>query len=739
MQSYIHSPCRFLASIALVLLLGLVAPASQAQDAVLVVDHASQQADDANPGTTDKPFKTITAAIAKAGPGSTVLVKGGIYRESVTLKKSGEKDRPLTIKAMPGERVVVSGADPVCGWKRCSKDDAPGCENYDKLYMADLAKVPDHLIESSSRRVAYKIARLPAEGMWQPEAAVGRRSFSDAVHLTATNANAYAGWTLNCYYNGGGGASPQPVFTYDPQQHQITLPKDWSNYADINPQRDTYWFENHPAGIDRPGRYAYQKTDKGWRCWIWPTVMAGDQPAVESLVRDNCLTLYKGGHWVVDGLELGFARGYAVFCDTLTDSTIQNCYLHDCFRTGINLLNPTRMTVRRTVIREVNNGIVISGPHASEIVIEENDIGWCLVDGMDIAEGVSNLHIERNFIHDNFRYGHPDNIQWWGEISGVWVRDNVLLNAGQLTIGERGKDMHVINNLMIGSHAVGSILAGDSGGPVYTLPAKPDDRNKAIEAFESCAPDGYEIVHNTICATGLSPTSWGGTGFAISNNVIAPLHAAQLYYINSLRTASVDYNLLSAFANTPPHVTIATIVKKEEGNQTMLNMKMNRDVGLAVLQEKFGLEKHGVAADPQFINAPKFYAVSHYGWISASTRGKLVLWTSAVDSFAVGDHIEIAFDGVCRTVSEVGTAGKEKYVTIAFNPPLKDLCDFPLSVANWGDKTNLTWNLKLKETSPGHNTASDGKDMGSSLSLQNYMKGDFHGDGTRLLPVLPKE
>ena len=57
----------------------------------------SPQGKDSNPGTAKAPLKSIEKAIARAAAGDTVKLLPGIYRESVTVKKSGAAGKPLTI------------------------------------------------------------------------------------------------------------------------------------------------------------------------------------------------------------------------------------------------------------------------------------------------------------------------------------------------------------------------------------------------------------------------------------------------------------------------------------------------------------------------------------------------------------------------------------------------------------------------------------------------------------------
>lgn len=61
------------------------------------------------------------------------------------------------------------------------------------------------------------------------------------------------------------------------------------------------------------------------------------------------------------------------------------------------------------------------------------------------------------------------------------------------------------------------------------------------------------------------------------------------------------------------------------------------------------------------------------------------------------------------------------------------------TIANWGDKTDIRWDTRPAQDSPAIKAGKNGVDIGSNLSIQDYARGDFDGDGVRDLPVLPKE
>lgn len=75
-------------------------------------------ADDGNPRTADKPFRTLSRAASAVVPGDTVLIEDGVYRETVTLETSGTRERPILFTAAPMAQVTVTGADPVSDWRR---------------------------------------------------------------------------------------------------------------------------------------------------------------------------------------------------------------------------------------------------------------------------------------------------------------------------------------------------------------------------------------------------------------------------------------------------------------------------------------------------------------------------------------------------------------------------------------------------------------------------------------------
>ena len=77
--------------------------------------YVSQSGSDENPGTIDKPFRTIQKAADIMLPDDTCYVRQRTYRETVSPVHCGMFGRPLRFEAYPGEIVTLSGAEPLDG------------------------------------------------------------------------------------------------------------------------------------------------------------------------------------------------------------------------------------------------------------------------------------------------------------------------------------------------------------------------------------------------------------------------------------------------------------------------------------------------------------------------------------------------------------------------------------------------------------------------------------------------
>jgi len=57
----------------------------------------------------EQAWPTIGEAAGRVNAGDTVLIAGGTYREIVQVRATGDRDRPITFKPIPGEKVILDG------------------------------------------------------------------------------------------------------------------------------------------------------------------------------------------------------------------------------------------------------------------------------------------------------------------------------------------------------------------------------------------------------------------------------------------------------------------------------------------------------------------------------------------------------------------------------------------------------------------------------------------------------
>ncbi|MEV4252820.1 right-handed parallel beta-helix repeat-containing protein [Spirillospora sp. NPDC049652] len=90
--------------------------------ALIVAPNGSDQA----AGSPSRPLRTLAAAIGRARDGGTIVLRRGVYHESVTVPEG----RRLTIQAHPGEAVWLDGSSRVTAWKRSGAVWAAGGWNH---------------------------------------------------------------------------------------------------------------------------------------------------------------------------------------------------------------------------------------------------------------------------------------------------------------------------------------------------------------------------------------------------------------------------------------------------------------------------------------------------------------------------------------------------------------------------------------------------------------------------------
>ena len=80
---------------------------------------SATKGNNSNDGSEAQPLQSINAAAQRAMPGDFITVHEGIYREKVVPPRGGISDKQrITYQAAEGEKVIITGSEPVKGWTR---------------------------------------------------------------------------------------------------------------------------------------------------------------------------------------------------------------------------------------------------------------------------------------------------------------------------------------------------------------------------------------------------------------------------------------------------------------------------------------------------------------------------------------------------------------------------------------------------------------------------------------------
>jgi len=98
--------------------LALVGCANTGSATDYYVAQQDAQASDADPGSPERPFRTLDKACEVATAGDTVYVRQGVYREALIPKHFGEQGKPIVFQAYGTDAVTIKGSEVLIGLEK---------------------------------------------------------------------------------------------------------------------------------------------------------------------------------------------------------------------------------------------------------------------------------------------------------------------------------------------------------------------------------------------------------------------------------------------------------------------------------------------------------------------------------------------------------------------------------------------------------------------------------------------
>lgn len=360
--------------------------------------YVSPQGDDSFAGTAAKPFATLNRAVSGLNAGDTCIIGGGVYRESVTLNKSGTPEQPITLKAHLKELVVIDGCDPLeLDWKRSRGN----------IYVA---KCPDEITQLFSGKNLLSEARWPnmnRQQQWDEEKRYARTGKGSAIGSIihdglATSGLDLSGCRINVRIGKGQCLTTRDVtehtagsreIKYDVTALQIPTARHFLR-EDLDPSKikrfglhnNRFYLEGGISLVDTEGEWAWDSKKKE----LYFYAPAGVHPSKTKLYfkkRKIGMSAVKRSHIRVQGITF---RGCAINFEACSDCEVdsirsfhptQQQYFStladrekkpDAQAGAVNLFSGSRISVRNSLFAyALKDGVVLDG---SEMVLENSVI-----------------------------------------------------------------------------------------------------------------------------------------------------------------------------------------------------------------------------------------------------------------------------------------------------------------------------------------------------------------------------
>lgn len=552
-------------------------------------------------GSPSAPFRTLAEALGRAVPGDTVLVHAGTYRESVRVP-SGTAEKPVCLRAVAKERVIITGAAPVPDWQKVS----------DNVHAASLGFRPERLLVDFQPQ---PLAREPNEGWWTAQA-VDHLTIHDAGHGERFPAKAEGGqvyiWTQH-----GNTFFTAPLAALDRERSRFTLrsPSKWMRLS----AGDRYYFENAQDLIDAPGEWTVNEQGDRFQIRFFPDNL-DVLKRVEAPRETRRVLLISGATNVqIEGLEIVASAKNGIEINKSENVTVSGCIVHSHAGTGIAMRDCRNVIVRRNLSWNNYCGITLHTVRGA--VIEENDVGYNGMDGLIVSWNSEDITVRRNYLHHHVLWGHPDNLQVYRGVKKLRLIDNLLLAGGQAIMMEETSEGVLEGNMIIGAGAYAVIFGHQNA-------------------------ENYRIHNNTIAFSGYGCLNLTARNYDVRENVFVTGHEGRVYGVRGIAGYTAERNL---FFKTADAVGESVLVSDQSWNNSVEQFR-----------RATGQDQHSLYADPGFRNAPQSYAVLDSSRLPECTRDTWFV-RKGLGSIQAGDMVEVDFDGQPRTV----TAAEGSRITVS--------------------------------------------------------------------------
>lgn len=137
----------------------------------------TKNGDDVNSGSETAPWKTLAHSLRQLWPGDTLYLRGGVYYEKSYFSRSGTEESPITIRAYPGEMVIVDGGQPEF-FESPQTSWEPNSDGAEGEYVSTRT-----YYDADDRQVPHQFLPAAWEPMWgiEEERPIALGNFADSM------------------------------------------------------------------------------------------------------------------------------------------------------------------------------------------------------------------------------------------------------------------------------------------------------------------------------------------------------------------------------------------------------------------------------------------------------------------------------------------------------------------------------------------------------------------------------
>lgn len=416
----------------------------------------SPSGDNSNPGTIQRPYKTIQKAVDNASAGTKIHILPGLYRETVLIRKSGIPKKPIIIFADPKDRgnVIIAGSESsgTLQWQQCSQelcaDISPSASGH--VYTATIPW--EEKTTSVYEKIAGEIEELPIarspnwevttpwkyhEHWWvAKDSEDNLTTVKDKDNLR--NIGDLRGGTMFLFDGAdrcGIFLHPETITHHDLSTGTVSFDKP-VGFSIFGSQEkgisrySSYYVEGKPQLLDAPGEWYVDAKTK--RIYLWSKEERNPEKLnIEISRRSIAFDLSQSSDIVIDGITFSYfgeSNQYetngAILMRPASSSTVRNITIQqstftytsggialftdqpDSFIKNIKIASSRFSSITRNAFQSIGKTAfppTISGVQFLDSEVEKSGFRYNDL-GVEIAR-TDNVIIRGNYVHDEALYG----------------------------------------------------------------------------------------------------------------------------------------------------------------------------------------------------------------------------------------------------------------------------------------------------------------------------------------------